>query len=60
VGYSVYHPDGEHADEEPATAPTPAAVATMASPTPFGGRSRALLVMAAVLCLIAALLAVWL
>jgi protein phosphatase len=60
VGYEVYHPNGEPPDEEPATLPTPMAAAAVPSPTPFGGRNRALLVMAAVLCLIAALLAVWL
>jgi protein phosphatase len=60
VGYSVFHPDGEPTEEEPAPAPPAAAVAAAPAAAPFGGRNRALLLMAAVLCLIAALLAVWL
>jgi len=61
VGYSVYQvPDGEAPGEAPAPAPTAAAVATAPPPTLLGSRGRALLLMAAVLCLIALLLAVWL
>ena len=60
VGYSVYHlPDGDVPDEEPTTVPT-ASVVAAPPPTVLGSRARALLLMAAVLCLIAALLAVWL
>jgi PPM family protein phosphatase len=60
VGYSVYHlPDAD--EEEPAPAPSaPMAAVTAAPHPPLGGRGRTLLVMAAVLCLIAILLAVWL
>ncbi|HET9040991.1 MAG TPA: Stp1/IreP family PP2C-type Ser/Thr phosphatase [Gemmatimonadales bacterium] len=61
VGYAVYHlPDGDPADDEPLPTPAPAAAAAVPPPTVLGGRGRALLLMAAVLCLIAALLAVWL
>jgi PPM family protein phosphatase len=60
VGYTEYHlPDADPADDEPITVPT-AAVAAAPPPTVLGSRGRALLLMAAVLCLIAALLAVWL
>jgi serine/threonine protein phosphatase PrpC len=65
VGYSEYHlpdgdlPDGDLPGDEPITVPT-AAVAAAPPPAVLGSRGRALLVMAAVLCLIAALLAVWL
>jgi len=59
VRYSVYHvPGGEPTEEEPLPAAAPA---TVAPPPPFTpSRSRALLVLAAVLCLIAVLLALWL
>jgi protein phosphatase len=61
VGYSVYHlPEGDPPEEEPITVPTPSTVATAPPPPMLGSRARALLLMAAVLCLIAALLAVWL
>ena len=61
VGYTVYElPDEEAADEESAPAPAVAAAVTAPPPTLIGSRTRALLVMAAVLCLIALLLAVWL
>jgi hypothetical protein len=61
VGYSVYHlPDSEPTEEQPLPAPAAAAEATAPPPTVLGSRGRALLLMAAVLCLIAALLAVWL
>jgi protein phosphatase len=62
VGYSVYHVPEESTDEAvPAPAPAAAAMAAGAPPpTVLGGRGRALLLMAAVLCLIALLLAVWL
>ena len=64
VGYSVYNlPETDVDEDEPAPTPAPA-VATVAAPTPaptlLGSRGRALLLMAAVLCLLAALLAVWL
>jgi protein phosphatase len=60
VGYSEYHlPDADLADADPITIRT-AAVAAAPPPTVLGSRGRALLLMAAVLCLIAALLAVWL
>ncbi|HUR93630.1 MAG TPA: protein phosphatase 2C domain-containing protein [Gemmatimonadales bacterium] len=62
VGYSVYHlPDADFTDEEPViTVPTARAAATVPAPPLLGTRTRALLLMAAVLCLIAALLAFWL
>jgi PPM family protein phosphatase len=60
VGYSEYHlADDDPADDDPITVPA-APVATAPPPTILGSRGRALLLMAAVLCLIAALLAVWL
>jgi serine/threonine protein phosphatase PrpC len=60
VGYSVYHlPDADFTDEQPITMPT-AAAAVAPPPNALGSRTRALLLMAAVLCLIAALLAFWL
>jgi protein phosphatase len=60
VGYAVYElPDDDAADDDPIPAPA-AAAATAPPPTMIGSRTRALLLMAAVLCLIAALLAVWL
>jgi PPM family protein phosphatase len=60
VGYAVYElPDDDATEDDPI--PTPAAAAATAPPpTMIGSRTRALLLMAAVLCLIAALLAVWL
>jgi protein phosphatase len=61
VGYAVYHlPDGDSGEEETLPIPVQAAVAAVPPATVLGGRARALLLMAAVLCLIAALLAVWL
>jgi serine/threonine protein phosphatase PrpC len=61
VGYSEYHlPDADPTEDDPITVPTAAAVAAAPPPTVLGSRGRALLLMAAVLCLIAALLAVWL
>jgi protein phosphatase len=61
VGYAVYHlQEGETREEETLPTMTPAAVAAVPPPTVLGGRGRALLVMAVVLCLIAALLAFWL
>jgi PPM family protein phosphatase len=61
VGYAVYHlQEGETGEEETLPTITPAAAAAVPPPTVLGGRGRALLVMAAVLCLIAALLAFWL
>jgi serine/threonine protein phosphatase PrpC len=61
VGYSEYHlPDADPTDDDPITVPTAAVVAAAPPPTVLGSRGRALLLMAAVLCLIAALLAVWL
>jgi PPM family protein phosphatase len=64
VGYSVYElPEADRA-EDPVTAPATRAVAPPPAPIPImaslGSRGRALLLMAVVLCLIAALLAVWL
>jgi len=60
VGYAVYHlPEAEPDDQ----APDPPAGAGVAGTPPSSGvesRGRALLVMAAVVCLIAVLLAVWL
>ena len=60
VGYSVYHPAEGESDED--DAPAAAAVADAVAPAPLllGSRARAWLLMAAVLCLIAALLALWL
>ncbi len=62
VGYSVYHlPDADAAEEEPVAEPSAApVVAAPPAAAVLGSRGRALLLMAAVLCLIAALLAVWL
>ncbi|MEO6057978.1 MAG: protein phosphatase 2C domain-containing protein [Gemmatimonadales bacterium] len=61
VGYAVYNlPDAELTDEEPVPVTIGAAVTSAPPPTALGSRGRALLLMAAVLCLIAALLAVWL
>ncbi len=61
VGYSVYLlPEVERPDEDPITIPMAAAAAAVTPPTVLGSRGRALLLMAAVLCLIAALLVVWL
>jgi serine/threonine protein phosphatase PrpC len=62
VGYMVYHvPDDEPTEEEPGvTSPEPAPAIAAAPPAVLSGRARTLLVMAAVLCLIALLLAVWL
>jgi protein phosphatase len=60
VGYEIYHlADGDAEEELPTTVPSVSAVAA-APPTSMGSRTRALLLMAAVLCLIAALLVVWL
>jgi PPM family protein phosphatase len=59
VGYAIYHlADGE-AEEEPTTVPT-ASSAVAAPPATMGSRTRTVLLLAAVLCLIAALLLVWL
>jgi protein phosphatase len=59
VGYAIYHlEDGD--DEEPTTVPLPTAVAAAPSPPLATGRTRTVLLMAAVLCLLAALLLVWL
>ena len=58
VGYSVYHPaDGEPDEDDLPTTPVADSVAP---PLLLGSRARALLLMAAVACLIAALLALWL
>jgi serine/threonine protein phosphatase PrpC len=58
VGYSVYHPaDGEPDEDDIPTTPMTDSVAP---PLVLGSRARALLLMAAVACLIAALLALWL
>ena len=51
---------GDSGEEETVPTITPAAMAVVPPPTVIGGHGRALLVMAAVLCLIAALLAFWL
>jgi protein phosphatase len=59
VGYAVYHLDDAD-DEEPTTVPLPTAVAAAPSPPLATGRTRTILLMAAVLCLLAALLLVWL
>ena len=60
VGYAVYHlPDGDTEDDLP-TVPVKSAAPATPPPTKVGSRGRALLLMAAVLCLIAALLAFWL
>ena len=67
VGYSVYHlPDADPAEDQ-VTAPATAAVAPPVATAPAAAaagrgsreRGRALLLLAVVLCLIAALLAVW-
>ncbi len=61
VGYSVYHlSDGDTGEDEPPPAPAKDVAAATPPPTVLGSRGRALLLMAAVLCLIAALLAFWL
>jgi serine/threonine protein phosphatase PrpC len=61
VGYAVYHlPDGDAGEDDPPTVPVKAVAAATPPPTMLGSRARALLLMAAVLCLIAALLAFWL
>lgn len=61
AGYSVYHlPDAGFTDEGPVAVPAPAVAAAPPSPAALGNRGRALFLMAAVVCLIAALLAVWL
>jgi serine/threonine protein phosphatase PrpC len=61
VGYTVYElPEDDPPEDDPAPAPAAVAVATAPPPTMIGSRTRALLLMAAVLCLIAALLAFWL
>jgi serine/threonine protein phosphatase PrpC len=61
VGYAVYHlPDGDGGDDEVPTLPMKAATPATPPPAMLGSRWRALLLMAAVLCLIAALLAFWL
>jgi len=61
VGYSVYNlPETDVDEDEPAPTPAPAVAAPAPAPTLLGSRGRALLLMAAVLCLLAALLAVWL
>jgi protein phosphatase len=64
VGYAVYElPEDDTTDGDPLPPPAPAAAvaaATAPPPAMLGSRGRALLVMAAVLCLIALLLAVWL
>jgi PPM family protein phosphatase len=60
VGYSVYHlADGDGGEEDTLASPAEAVI-TAPPPTILGSRGRALLLMAAVLCLIAALLAIWL
>lgn len=64
VGYSVYQlPEADPAEDQ-VSVPATRAVAPAAAPVPpmvsLGSRGRALLLMAVVLCLIAALLAVWL
>jgi protein phosphatase len=63
VGYAVFELPEDPADDDPMPVPAaPAAPAAITAPPPamLGSRARALLLMAAVLCLIAALLAVWL
>jgi len=61
VGYAVYHlPDGDGGEDDVPTLPVKPAAPTTPPPTRLGSRGRALLLMAAVLCLIAALLAFWL
>jgi PPM family protein phosphatase len=66
VGYAVYHVPGSETEETPATMPMvpapPPPPAPVAAPAAAlgGGRTRTLLIMAAVLGLIAALLLVWL
>ena len=61
VGYAVYHlPDGEAGEDDLPTAPVKRVAAATPPPSVLGSRARALLLMAAVLCLIAALLAFWL
>jgi PPM family protein phosphatase len=66
VGYMVYHVPGSETEETPVTAPVapppPPSQPQVTAPAAAlgGGRTRALLIMAAVLGLIAALLLVWL
>jgi PPM family protein phosphatase len=59
VRYAIYHLADGDAEEEPTTVPT-ASAAVAAPPAPMGSRTRTVLLLAAVLCLIAALLLVWL
>jgi serine/threonine protein phosphatase PrpC len=64
-GYEIHHlPESEFESDDPVTVPsmpaaTPASVTTV-KPALAGSRGRVLLLLAAVLCLVAALLAVWL
>jgi protein phosphatase len=62
VGYAVYHLAAGDDEELTTTVPSPAAMppAPAPPPSPTGSRTRAVLLMAAVLCLVAALLLVWL
>lgn len=61
-GYQIHHlPDSDpEIETEPATVPTLPVAAAAAGPVRASSRTRAVLLLAAVLCLIAALLAVWL
>ncbi|MGH7514751.1 MAG: Stp1/IreP family PP2C-type Ser/Thr phosphatase [Gemmatimonadales bacterium] len=60
VGYAVYHLAEGEEEELTTTVPHVSAVAATPAPTLTGSRTRAVLLMAAVLCLLAALLLVWL
>ena len=62
VGYAVYHLAAGDDEELTTTVPSPAAMPPAPTPpsSPTGSRTRAVLLMAAVLCLVAALLLVWL
>jgi hypothetical protein len=58
--YELPDDDVDATEDDPIPAPAAGVAATAPPPAMIGSRTRALLLMAAVLCLIAALLAVWL
>jgi protein phosphatase len=59
VGYAVYHLADGDGDDELTTVPT-ASAPVAEPPAMMGSRTRTVLLLAAVFCLILALLAVWL
>ena len=60
VGYAVYHLAAGEDEELTTTVPSPAPTPPVPPPSLTSSRTRAVLLMAAVLCLMAALLLVWL